>query len=167
MTLNPTTKPKPSKTPTREAPCRVSTLESAKKKILLVDDDLQIRKSLHKVLCMEGYEVALAANGQEGVNQFYANRFDLLLLDLSLPDINGWEVFGMLTSINPFVPIIIITGKDGQRDLAVLGGVGALVEKPLDVPRLLETVAALLAESPVAHLERLAGRRCDVRYWGR
>jgi DNA-binding response OmpR family regulator len=142
-------------------------MQAAKKKILLVDDDMQIRKSLHKVLCAEGYEVVLAANGQEGIRQFYADQFDLLLLDVSLPDMSGWEVFGTITSINPFLPIIIITGKDEQHDLAVLAGVGALIEKPLDVPRLLETVNELLAESPEVHLQRLVGRRSVLRYEGR
>ncbi len=134
-----------------------------KKRILVVDDDPQIRKSLHKVLCTEGYEVVLAANGQEGIRQFYEHRFDLSLLDVSLPDMSGWEVFGTLTSINPFLPIIIITGKDEQHDLAVLGGVGALIEKPLDVPRLLEMVKELLAESPEVHLHRLACLHRSVR----
>jgi DNA-binding response OmpR family regulator len=142
-------------------------MQAATKKILLVDDDMQIRKSLHKVLCAEGYEVVLAANGQEGIRQFCADRFDLLLLDVSLPDMSGWEVFGTITSINPFLPIMVITGKEDQHDLAVLGGVGALIEKPLDVPRLLETVRALLAEAPEIHLQRLAGRRGDLRYEGR
>jgi DNA-binding response OmpR family regulator len=142
-------------------------MQAAKKKILLVDDDMQIRKSLHKVLCAEGYEAVLAANGQEGIRQFCADRFDLLLLDVSLPDMSGWEVFGTITSINPFLPIMVITGKDDQHDLAVLGGVGALIEKPLDVPRLLETVRDLLAEAPEIHLQRLAGRRGDLRYEGR
>ena len=89
------------------------------------------------------------------------------MLDVSLPDMSGWEVFGTITSINPFLPIIVITGKDDQHDLAVLGGVGALIEKPLDVPRLLETVNELLAESPEVHLHRLAGHRSDMRYAGR
>jgi DNA-binding response OmpR family regulator len=132
-----------------------------------VDDDPQIRESLRKVLCAEGYEVVLAENGREGIGIFYTVQFDLLLLDVSLPDISGWEVFGTLTSINPFLPIIIITGKDEQHDLAVLGGVGALIEKPLDVPRLLEMVKELLAESPEVHLQRLAGRLSDMRYAGR
>jgi DNA-binding response OmpR family regulator len=167
MTLNPATKANPAKELTSDAPCPVSTTEAMKKTILVVDDDPQIRESLRKVLRAEGYEVVMAANGQEGIRQFYADRFDLLLLDVSLPDISGWEVFGTLTSINPFLPIIIITGKDEQHDLAVLGGVGALIEKPLDVPRLLETVKELLAESPEVHLQRLAGRLGDMRYAGR
>ena len=166
MPPKPTTRPKPNQKLTRDSTGLASSMQAAKKKILLVDDDMQIRKSLHKVLCAEGYDVILAANGQEGIRQFCADRFDLLLLDVSLPDMSGWEVFGTITSINPFLPIMVITGKDDQHDLAVLGGVGALIEKPLDVPRLLETVRELLAEAPEIHLQRLAGRRGDLRYEG-
>jgi DNA-binding response OmpR family regulator len=167
MTPNPTTKRKPPQTLTRDASCRASIIEAMKKIILVVDDDPQIRESLHKVLCAEGYKVVLAAAGWEGVEKFNAERIDCLLLDVNLPDMSGWEVFGTITSINPFLPIIIITGKDEQHDLAVLGGVGALIEKPLDVLRLLEMVKDLLAESPEVHLQRLAGRLSDMRYAGR
>jgi DNA-binding response OmpR family regulator len=167
MILNPATKSNPTKTLTRNAPGLASADEAAKKNILVVDDDPQIRKSLNKVLCAEGYKVVLAADGREGVEKFNTERIDCLLLDVSLPDSNGWEVFGTLTSINPFLPIIIITGKDEQHDLAVLGGVGALIEKPLDVSCLLATVKELLAESPEVHLQRLVGRRSVLRYEGR
>src|ERR1039457_2447188 len=133
MTPNPTTKPNPPKEPARDAPCPALTTKAVKKTILVVDDDEQIRESLHKVLCAEGYKVVLAAAGWEGIVKFNAERIDCLLLDVNLPDMSGWEVFGTITSINPFLPIIIITGKDEQHDLAVLGGVGALIEKPLNV----------------------------------
>jgi DNA-binding response OmpR family regulator len=163
MTPNPTTKPNPPKEPARDAPCPALTTKAVKKTILMVDDDEQIRESLHKVLCAEGYKVVLAAAGWEGIEKFNAERIDCLLLDVNLPDMSGWEVFGTITSINPFLPIIIITGKDEQHDLAVLGGVGALIEKPLDVLRLLEMVKDLLAESPEVHLQRLVSLHRSVR----
>lgn len=134
-----------------------------KKKILVLDDDLQIRESLAKVLRAEGYEVVLAADGREGIEKFNAGRIDLLLLDLNLPDNSGWDVFGALTSLNPFVPIIIITGRNEQYELAAGAGVGALMEKPLNVPLLLRTVKELLSQAPEAHLQRLAGQSNDTR----
>jgi DNA-binding response OmpR family regulator len=135
-----------------------------KRKILVVDDDLQIRESLGKVLRAEGYEVLLAGAGHEGVKLFNATRMDLVLLDLNLPDKTGWDVFGAITSSNPFVPIIIITGRPNQRALAMDAGVGALMEKPLDVTLLLKTIADLIAENSETHLKRLTGRRNDLRY---
>ena len=167
MTPTPITKPNPANTALCDTPFPAANQEVVKKKILVLDDDPGIRESLHKVLRAEGYDVVLAMDGWDGIAKFNTERMDLLLLDVSLPDISGWEVFGMLTSINPFVPIIIITGKDAQRDLALLGGAGALFEKPLDVSQLLETMKKLLAEPAEVHLQRLAGCRRDLRYAGR
>ena len=112
-----------------------------KTKILVLDDDAQIRLSLSKLLKAEGYEVLLAADGSEALDRFNPAEIDLLLLDLALPMKSGWDVFERMTSINPLLPIIIITGRDGQRDLAAAAGVGALMEKPLDVPLLLNKKA--------------------------
>jgi DNA-binding response OmpR family regulator len=164
MNTNPTTKPNPTGKLTRDVPSPVATTEAMKRKLLVVDDDRQIRESLRKLLRAEGYEVTLAATGKEGIEKFNAERFDLLLLDLNLPDHNGWDVFETLTSHNPFLPIIIITGRDKQYDLAAGAGVGALIEKPLNVPRLLQIIPELLAESAETRLKRLVGLHSDVRH---
>ena len=138
-----------------------------KTKILVLDDDAQIRLSLSKLLHAEGYEVLLAADGQEALEQFDPAEIDLLLLDLSLPLKSGWDVFERMTAINPLLPIIIITGRDGQRDLAAAAGVGALMEKPLDIPLLLTTITELLAESVENRLRRLAGVEETLRHFPR
>lgn len=135
-----------------------------KKTILVVDDDIQIRESLGKLLRAEGYEAALAADGQQGVEIFDTRQIDLVLLDINLPGNGGWEVFGALTSTNPLLPIIIITGRENQHDLAKLAGVGALMEKPLNLPVLLETMRKLIAEDPETCLKRLVGLRSNLRY---
>jgi DNA-binding response OmpR family regulator len=135
-----------------------------KKKILVVDDTSSIRESLGKVFRAEGYDVVLAADGGEGIAKFNAELMDLLVLDVNLPDISGWDVFGTLTKINPFLPVIIITGEETQRNLAAWGGNGALIEKPLDVAHLLETVEGLLGDSPATHIQQLAGRGSNIRY---
>ena len=135
-----------------------------KKRILVVDDDPQIRESLRKVLRAEGYEVVLAADGQQGIERFNTERMDLLLLDLNMPVKSGWDTFERLTSLNPLLPIIIITGQRNQYELAAAAGVGALIEKPFDVPLLFQTMKELLAEPPEAHLKRLAGLHSYVRY---
>ncbi len=135
-----------------------------KKIILVVDDDVQIRESLQKVLRAEGYEVVLAVDDQDGIRKFNEQRIDLLLLDLNLPGKSGWDIFGTLTSLNPFLPIIIITGRNNQHELASRAGVGALMEKPLDVPMLLQTITELLAESAETRLKRLVGLHGNLRY---
>ncbi len=135
-----------------------------KKNVLIVDDDGSVRKALGKVLTEEGYAVTLAADGGEALERFETGTVDLLLLDIGLPIRNGWDAFERITSRAPAVPIIIITGKENQYDMAVAAGVGALMEKPLDVPQLLKTIQELLVESPEARLRRLCGYSQDVRY---
>jgi len=134
------------------------------KKILVVDDDSQIRESLAKVLRTEGYRVALAADGQEGIEKCDPEDVDLVLLDLNLPGKSGWDIFERMTSKSPLLPIIIITGRSNQFDMATAAGVGALMEKPLDVGFLLQTVTDLLAEPPETRLGRLAGLHRQVRH---
>jgi DNA-binding response OmpR family regulator len=164
MTTNPTTKPNLGEELTRDARRPTSATQGLKKNILVVDDDPQVRESLRKILQAEGYDVVLAADGQEGLDQFDSKHIDLLLLDLNLPAKSGWDFFERFSSTNPLLPIVIITGRHNQYKLAAAAGVGALMEKPLDVPLLLQTIAALLVEPAEARLKRLVGLNSDVRY---
>jgi len=164
MSRKPAQKLKPDQGPNREAACQISNGKQTGKRILVVDDDPQIRESLRKVLRAEGYDVLLAADGQEGVAKANTDRIDLLLLDVSLPDMSGWDVFGSVTSLNPFLPILIITGRTDQKQIVTLSGVSALIQKPLDVPELLRTIADMLAEPAETHLQRLVGLHRSVRH---
>jgi CheY-like chemotaxis protein len=129
-----------------------------KAQLLLVDDDPSIRASLGKVLASEGYQVTFAADAAEAMNLFTTRRFDLLLLDLSLPGQSGWDAFERFTARAPLVPVVIITGRDRQALLAADAGADALLEKPVDVPALLRAIERLLAEPPEQRLTRLLGR---------
>lgn len=137
---------------------------AARKIILVVDDDEQVCKSLTKVLRAEKYEVETAADGLEAVELFKSKRIDLVLLDLNLPFNSGWDVFEKLTALDPVLPIIIVTGRNNQSELAEAAGISALMEKPLNVPVLMQTIAKLLAEEPAARLKRLVGKRRDFQY---
>lgn len=135
-----------------------------KPRVLVVDDDASVRKSLQKVLEGAGYEVASAENGPEANRSFESQRTDMVLLDLGLPIRDGWDAFESITSEAPVLPIIIITGQADQYDMAVAAGVGALMEKPLDVSQLLRTMEELLAEPCETRLRRLCGYAHDTRY---
>lgn len=135
-----------------------------KKNVLVVDDDASVRKSLGKVLSGTGYSVLEAKDGPEAIKLFETRPIDLVLLDIGLPVESGWDVFERITSQAPILPIIIITGTANQRDTAIAAGVGALMEKPLDVSRLLKTMQELLVESKEARLRRLCGYSQDTRY---
>ena len=137
---------------------------AVKEKILVVDDDASVRESLRRVLEDAGYQVALAADGREAVEQFEVGHVDLLLLDIGLPVKNGWDAFERITNEAPVLPIIIITGQANQHDMAVAAGVGALMEKPLDVTGLLDTMQELLVEPIESRLLRLCGCGHDARH---
>lgn len=133
-------------------------------KVLVADDDAAVRKSLRKVLKDAGYEVILAKNGQEAVAEFNPRLIDLMILDLNLPIQDGWEALERITSEAPALPIIITTtGEAHQYDIAMAAGVGALMEKPLDAPQLLQTMRELLAEPKEARLHRLCSFEPDAQ----
>jgi DNA-binding response OmpR family regulator len=113
--------------------------------ILVVDDDATIRESLAAVLRLEHYEVRLAENGRTAVRQFLDGPPDLVLLDLNMPDTDGWHAFEIMARLAPYVPIIVITARPYQARRAAEAGIDMLLEKPLDMPVLLETIHGLLA----------------------
>ena len=133
-------------------------------RILLVDDDQAVRDSLKEVLEGEGYVVVPAENGERALELANESRIDLVLLDLNMPVKNGWDTYERLTDEHTFTPVIIITARPNQLFTAIGAGVGALMEKPMDIPTLLGTMERLLAEPPEKHLERLVGRNKEFFY---
>ncbi len=131
-----------------------------KYRVMVVDDDESVRDSLRKLLDQEGYEITLAADGAEAVEIFRQAGYqvDLLLVDLNMPLKNGWATLDRLFEVNRSLPVFVLTGLSHQYELAEAAGVSALVEKPIDVPALLQLMQELLAEPchPPVHL---AGRR--------
>jgi len=118
-----------------------------KKTILLVDDDASVRESVEKVLLGAGYEVVLAAGGLEAIARVQVQPIDLVLLDIGLPNQNGWEACRHLSREHSQVPIIVITGQTGQFKSTVAAGAVALMEKPLDAHRLLDVIQGLLVKA--------------------
>jgi DNA-binding response OmpR family regulator len=134
------------------------------KKILLVDDDAGVRRMLVRVLEEDGYIVFAAVNGFEALEITARKSPDIVLLDLNLPLQNGWVTFEQLTTENPLLPIIIITARSNQLFPALASGAGALMEKPLDLPKLLRTIRDLLAEPAAAPSARKAGQAAEFHY---
>jgi DNA-binding response OmpR family regulator len=132
--------------------------------ILLVDDDSTVRDSLNNVLLAEGYTVIPAENGLQALDLVNKSSVDLVMLDLNMPVKNGWDTFERLTAEHPLIPIIIITARPNQFFMALNAGVGALLEKPMDIPTLLRTAEKLLAESAEQRLARLAGKETEFHY---
>jgi CheY-like chemotaxis protein len=123
--------------------------EDARRWILIVDDDSSVRLMLARVLSDEGYGVLTAAGGVDAVDLAATMRFDLILLDLNMPGTNGWETLKLLDAkkLAPPALVIIITARPNQQAAAREAGVEAVLEKPLDFPRLIETVSQVLAKA--------------------
>jgi DNA-binding response OmpR family regulator len=134
------------------------------KRILLVDDDPVVRDSVGNVLLGEGFQVIPAADGQRAVDLANRMEIDLVLLDLNMPLKNGWDTFEQLTREHPILPIIIITARPNQVFTALSAGAGALLEKPMDIPTLLQTMRKLLAETAEQRLARLVGKSAEFHY---
>ncbi len=133
-------------------------------RILVVDDDAAVREMLTRVLAGEGYLVWPAANGTVALEIIAAQKIDLVLLDLNLPHESGWDIFEKLAMENPLLTVIIITARSNQLFTALGAGVGALLEKPLNFPQLLQTIARLLAEPVESRRARTAGGPADFQY---
>lgn len=123
-----------------------ATWTKPKPRLLLADDDRGIRESLSKLLRGVGYDVTLATNGGHVLETVYHHSFHVLLLDLNMPEMDGWETLARVTQLRPHLPIVVITAQPNQRDWLARGGARALMEKPLDLPLLLQTLQDLLTD---------------------
>jgi len=151
-------------TPNEPPPATERVAAPREKRILLVDDDPGIRSSLGAVLQQEDYCVWPAANGQQALELAAANPFDLTVLDLNMPVKNGWDTFERLSWEHPWMPILLITARSNQLFTALGAGVGALLEKPLEIPVFLQTIARLLDEPSETQLARLSGMTQEFTY---
>lgn len=120
-----------------------------KKRILIVDDDPSIRHMLSRVLVDEGYEVALAANGRDGLNIAQEGNVALVLLDLKMPGMSGPETLAEFAVSHPQVPVIIISAFAQGESAWGCASARAWLQKPLDFPSLVELIKRL-ATQPVA-----------------
>jgi DNA-binding response OmpR family regulator len=140
------------------------SVSPAENRILVVDDDASVREMLARVLAGEGYLVSAAADGASALEIAAATKIDLVLLDLNMPGKSGWDTFERLSAENPLLPVIIVTARSNQLFTAMGAGVGALLEKPLHFPKLLQTVQQLLAEPAESRLARMAGSPANFHY---
>jgi CheY-like chemotaxis protein len=119
------------------------------KKILLVEDNEMNRDMLSRRLERKGYDVVVAVDGQDGVDRAARELPDLVLMDMSLPVLDGWEATRRLkaTPATGHIPIIALTAHAmaGDREHAMGAGCDDYDTKPIDLPRLLTKIESLLA----------------------
>jgi two-component system response regulator GlrR len=132
---------------------------TTKPRVLLVDDDFSVRQAVSLALQSENFEVVTAWNGREAVEKYFQGQIDLVLLDLNMPISNGWDTFERLTTMNPYLAIVLITGTHHQRHAAAVAGASAIMEKPLNLPLLVQVLNRLANESLDQRLKRMAEQR--------
>ncbi len=91
-------------------------MNNAIKKVLIVDDEPDTLELIKLVLESGGFETMLAANGMEALAQIERTKPDLVLLDIMMPDMDGWDVFRRIKEINPKIPVAILTAKAQNID---------------------------------------------------
>ena len=134
--------------------------------VLIVDDEAAIRESLQTLLEMEGYQVETAATALQGLERIGEREFDLILLDLALPDRNGIDLLADLRIHNPQLSIIMITayGTVENAVSAMQGGAVNFVQKPWDNEKLLADVRAAVARHRVEEENIQLKRALKQRY---
>jgi CheY-like chemotaxis protein len=126
------------------------TSAATMRRILLVEDNEMNRDMLSRRLVRQGYDVVLAPDGEAGVTMAAATRPDLILMDMSLPGIDGWEATRRIRGEPALrhIPIIALTAHamTGDREAATAAGCDDYDTKPVELPRLLAKMRLLLAE---------------------
>src|SRR5439155_4082343 len=147
------------------APQPVATSGAAKGRILVVDDEADIREGLELLLVTEGYAVELAHNGVEGLQKLESNTYDLVLLDLMMPDRSGMDVLHEVRQRDRETPIFMITAY-GSVEAAVRAlklGANDYFSKPWDNEKLVIEIDRMIArrrlESENTHLKRALKQR--------
>ena len=119
-------------------------------KLLLVEDNEMNRDMLSRRLQRRGYEVIIAVNGEEGVKRAQSEAPDLILMDMSLPVLDGWEATKRLKAApkTQSIPILGLTAHamSGDREKAIEAGCDDYDTKPIEFSRLLEKIHALLGK---------------------
>ena len=120
--------------------------------ILYIEDERPMLELVRQALKFSGYNVTGATSGRRGLEMMRTKKPDLVLLDLMMTDINGWDVYRVMKTDEKLanVPVIVITAKIPDHDLLIvddLPPVNDYITKPFDIKRLLNSVNRLLVDS--------------------
>jgi len=139
-----------------------------KRHILVVEDDISILMGLKDNLIAEGYSVCTADNGKEGYKLANESNFDLLILDIMLPGMNGFEICKKIKKEKPLMPIIMLTARSSETDkIAGLDyGADDYITKPFSISELLARIRAILRRvyPPNAKLEKYAFNNVKIDF---
>jgi DNA-binding response OmpR family regulator len=127
---------------------KIQTLTGEKIYVLIIEDEKNIGEVLEEMLSTAGFNVTCVTTGKEGVELFKKKKFDLVITDLGIPKMSGWEVAGQIKSINPSTPVILSTGWGLKFDPAKMKSqnVDQVIKKPFHQKQVLETISGLLGK---------------------
>jgi DNA-binding NtrC family response regulator len=135
-------------------------------KILVIDDEKPIRNTLQEILEYEDHKVEIAADGFEGLEKAKENKYDIILCDIKMPNMDGIEVLEKLEEFSPDVPVIMISGH-GSVETAVEAlkkGAYDFIEKPLELNRLLVTIRNALERKDLVVETKKLKRKVSKTY---
>jgi PAS domain S-box-containing protein len=114
-----------------------------KARILVIDDEEFVRSVLSRTLAQADHQVTLAEDGGKGVQIFKEGKFDIVLTDLGMPGVSGWEVCRMIKEVSPRTPVGMITGWGDERNRSKMEeyGLDFFISKPFDLAQILNVVA--------------------------
>ena len=122
------------------------------KKVLIVEDNEMNRDMLSRRLARRGYETVIAVDGGEGLEKVASEKPDIVVMDMGLPVVDGWEATRRLKADagTRNIPVIGLTAHAmaGDRDKVIAAGCDDYDTKPVELPRLLQKIEALLARAP-------------------
>ena len=117
-----------------------------KLKLLVVDDEVNQGLLYQQELEEDGYEVLVAHSGKEAINKVQNDKFDLVILDIGMPEMDGLETLGRLLGINNKLPVILCTAYPSYKDNFMSWAADAYVVKSMDMTELKEKVKESLAK---------------------
>ncbi len=120
----------------------MSTMQHDPLSVLIVDDDEVTRRMIADALVAEGYTVWAAASGPEAIRSVRRQRPDLILLDVNMPGVDGWQVLAELRAAGPQTPVVVMTAGYLAQDRALSSGAQGYLGKPFEVQDLVEAVQA-------------------------
>jgi CheY-like chemotaxis protein len=123
---------------------RATAESSAAPAVLVVDDEPAIRTTLRLILELEGYTVSLAGDGAQALAQMETALPRLVLLDVQMPGIDGWQTLPRLRALAPMVPVVIFSGAPHLYEEAEAHHADGVLPKPFDVDGVLDTVARFI-----------------------
>jgi DNA-binding response OmpR family regulator len=131
------------------SPRTVARVSAGRRHVLVVEDDSPIRSMLTDLLQDAGYAVAEAADGREALKHLQERRADLIVLDLMLPRMSGWDFLTRSRQLleDSNIPVLVLSAISGRGDYPATLGVAAWFTKPLDVPRFLGAVEQMAGPS--------------------